>query len=144
MPTSSTAHSSSSSPARSVDEPHLHLPAVKEIIPIPKKAKTPHSPRMSLAREKKVLRDVKKKIIKTAKGSIAKVRRRYPGTAYLRDTSSEGSVSSGGGSSRSTGKKLKQGAKLVGNLENANPGVAAANLVRKKTNLARDGLEKLR
>ena len=128
MPTSSTAHSSSSSPARSVDEPHLHLPAVKEIIPIPKKAKTPHSPRMSLAREKKVLRDVKKKkIIKTAKGSIAKVRRRYPGTASLRDTSSEGSVSSGGGSSRSTGKKLKRGAKLVGNLENANPGVAAAN-----------------
>ena len=32
------------------------------------------------------------------KGSIAKVRRRYPGTASLRDTSSEGSVSSGGSS----------------------------------------------
>ena len=107
---SSTARSSSSSsrPARSVDEPHLHLPAVKEIIPVPKKAKTPPSPRMTLAREEKVLRQVKKKkILKTAKGSIAKVRRRYPGTASLRDTSSEGSVSSRGSSGIRSKLKLK-------------------------------------
>jgi len=55
---------------------------------------------------------VKKKVIrKTIKGSIAKVRRRYPGTASasLQDTSSEDSVSSGcgsiGSSRRSSGSK---------------------------------------
>ena len=88
---------------------------------------------MTIAKEKKALRKVKKRLVcKTAKGSIAKVRRRYPGTASLRDTSSEGSVSSGAGSHRSSGPrklKLKQGANLVGNLVDANSGSAKANLV---------------
>ncbi len=45
--------------------------------------------------KKKVLRGLKKKLIqKNAKGFIARVRRRYPGTASLRDTSSERSITS--------------------------------------------------
>ena len=115
--------SSSSITARSVD-----YPAVKEVLPIPKKPKSPPSPRMTPAREKKVLRRVKKtKILKTAKGSIAKVRRNFPGTASLRDTSSEGSVSSGRVSIGSSGSR-KTKTKLDGILEKANPEVSAANL----------------
>ena len=124
MSTSSTTRSSSSSgTVRSAVE--RHLPAIKELPAIPKKTAKPSSPRLSLANERKVLRRLKKKAItKTAKGSIAKVRRRYPGTSSLCDTSSEGSVSSG----RSRKLKLQLGAKLDGNLGNANSGTKAAKL----------------
>ena len=88
---------------------------------------------MTIAKEKEALRKVKKRLVrKTTKGSIAKVLRRHPGTAPLRDTSSEGSVSFGAGSHRSSGPrklKLKQRANLVGNLVDANSGSAKANLV---------------
>ena len=68
------------------------------------------APRLSHTKKKRALRGVMKRLIrKTEKGSIAKVRRRYPGTASLRDTSSEGSVSSGGGSrSRKLHLKLQK------------------------------------
>jgi len=101
MWTSSTARSSSSSgPARSVTEPHLHLPALKEVPFIPKKTKPLTSLRLTITKEKEVLRGVTEKLIrKTTKGSVGKIHRHYPGTASLRDMSSEGSVSSGGGSS---------------------------------------------
>ena len=90
---SSTARSSSfSGSARPFTEPHLHLPPVKELPPIRKKtadnaAQKSPPPRLSITKEKRALRWVMKRLIKkTAKGSIAKVRRGYPGTASLRGT----------------------------------------------------------
>ena len=69
-----------------------------------------------------MLRGVKKtRILKTGKGSVAKVRRHYPGTASLRVTSSDGSVSSVGVSAK---LKLKA-AKLV---DDANPGIDGTKL----------------
>ena len=63
-------------------------------------------PRLTIAKEKKALRDVMKRLIrKTEKGSIAKVRRRHPGTASLHDTSSESSGSSHGGGPRGDGSR---------------------------------------
>jgi len=124
MSTSSTARSSSSSgTAGSAVEPHLYIPAIKELPAIPKKTAKASSPRLSLASERKALRRLKKKAItKTVQGSITKVRRRYPGTASLRDTSSEGSISSNGDSAK---LKLKVG-------------------TGRKSNLAQDGLKKPR
>ena len=152
MSTSSTARSSSSSSftARPAD-----YPAVKEVPAIPKKPKTtppsPPSPRMTLAREKKVLRRLKKtKIRKTEKGSVAKVRRRYPGTASLRDTSSEGSVSASSGRVSVQVKLKSKAAKLVDNAnsggdgnkldQDANSGVEFANLVETQGN-ANSGIQ---
>ena len=142
MSTSSTARSSSSSGhVRSTAEPHLYIPPIKEFPALPKKPVKPPAPRLSLVNEKKVLRRLKKKAItKTAKGSIAKVRRRYPGTASLRDTSSEGSVSSRGSSSGSTegrSKKILAGSGLEKRKSNA-----GAILEDDKISLAGGRLEK--
>ena len=122
------------------------------------------APHLSLVNEKKILRRLKKKAItKTAKGSIAKVRRRYPGTASLRDTSSEGSVSSRGSSSGSREgrsdkilagsglekRKSSEGATLAddkislagGRLEKGKPNDGAI-LANDESNLAGGRLEK--
>ncbi len=142
MSTSSTARSSSSSGhVRSTAEPHLYIPAIKEFPALPKKPVKPPAPRLSLANERKVLRRLKKKAItKTVQGSIAKVRRRYPGTASLRDTSSEGSVSSRGSSSGSTEGRSKK--ILAGSGLEKGESDERASLADDKINLAGGRLEK--